>query len=212
MARFWKDLLVRRHAGLSGRPAKALRPRRGGLFFLALFMGLSGTLRLGEGVGNALAETAATEPETAEGGGVAQICEPDSGAQAMLAALRGRETRLAEQEAKAAEREQTLALARKEIDTKIATLEATEQKLAQTIALADQASEKDVAKLVAMYETMKPKDAAKLFGEMDPDFAAGFLAQMRSDAAAAVLAGLAPAKAYAISLKLAGRNANAPKS
>ena len=212
MARFWKGLLAQRHTGLSDRPARALRPRRGGLFFLALFMGLSGILRLGEGVGNAFAETTTPEPAAADAGGPAQMCEPDSGAQAMLAALRDRETRLAKQEAKAAEREQTLALARKEIDAQIATLEATEQKLAQTIALADQASEKDVAKLVAMYETMKPKDAAKLFGEMDPDFAAGFLAQMRSDSAAAVLAGLAPAKAYAISLKLAGRNANAPKS
>ena len=212
MARFWKYLLARRHAGLPDRPARALRPRRGGLFFLALFMAMSGVLRVGEGVGNALAETTTTAPAAAEAGSVAQICEPDSGAQAMLAALRDRETRLAEQEAKAAEREQTLALAREEIDTKIAMLKATEQKLAQTIELADQASEKDVAKLVAMYETMKPKDAAKLFGEMDPDFAAGFLAQMRSDSAAAVLAGLAPTKAYAISLKLAGRNANAPKS
>ena len=28
MARFWEDLLTRRHAGLPCRPAKALRPRR----------------------------------------------------------------------------------------------------------------------------------------------------------------------------------------
>lgn len=197
------------------RPATALKPRRGGLFFLAVFMGLSGILRLGDGVGNAFAETAKTEtpaeaPSKAPAD-LAQTCEPDAGAQAMLAALRDRETRLGEQENQAAKREQTLSVARTEIDAKIAVLEAAEQKLAQTIALADQASEKDVAKLVAMYETMKPKDAARLFGQMAPDFAAGFLAQMRPETAAAVLAGLDPAKAYTISLMLAGRNANAPK-
>ena len=193
------------------RPATALRPRRGGLFFLAVFMGLSGILRLGDGVGNAFAETAKTEAPAEVPIVMAQTCEPDAGAQAMLATLRERETRLVEQENKAAKREQTLSVARTEIDAKIAALEVAEQKLAQTIALADQASEKDVAKLVAMYETMKPKDAARLFGQMAPDFAAGFLAQMRPETAAAVLAGLDPAKAYTISLMRAGRNANAPK-
>lgn len=193
-----------------GTTAAALGRRRGGLFFLALFLGLSGTIRLAGGIGHALAETAVPE-ETAAPSGEPPQCAPDGGAAALLASLREREARLVEQERKAAEREQGLALAREEIDGKLAELQAAEEKLAATLAIADQAAEKDVGKLVAMYESMKPKDAARLFGEMDPDFAAGFLAQMRPEAAAAVLAGLEPTKAYAISLMLAGRNAAAPK-
>ncbi len=193
-------------------PALGSRPRRGGLFMLALFMGLSGALRLGEGVGNAFAETAIPEAAGEPSVETPLICEPDAGAMNILEGLREREKRLLEQESKAAEREQTISVARSEIDAKIASLQAVEQELAQTIALADQAAEKDVSKLVAMYESMKPKDAAQLFGEMDPDFAAGFLARMRPDAAGSVLAGLEPAKAYAISVVLAGRNAKAPKS
>jgi flagellar motility protein MotE (MotC chaperone) len=209
----WKSrrLVLHEHTK-APRPARRLPVRRGGLFFLALFMGLSGLLRIGDGVGLAVAQTSgaqtAIEPAAVE----PVACEPDGGAKALLATLRDREQRLIVQEQKSAEKAQTLALARTEIDTKLAELEAAEKKLAQTIALADQASQKDVSKLVAMYETMKPKDAARLFAEMAPDFAAGFLAQMRPDAAAAVLSGLDPNKAYTISVVLAGRNALAPKS
>lgn len=189
---------------------KLRRSRRGGLFFLSLFMGLAGMMRLGAGIGTALANT---DPSPVEIPAVApMVCEPDAGAQAMLDALKEREKRLIEQENKAAEQEQSLALARQQIDGKMADLEAVEKKLAATIAQADQASEKDVSQLVAMYEAMKPKDAARLFSEMEPEFAAGFLARMRPEPAAAVLSGLDPSKAYAFSVILAGRNALAPKS
>lgn len=197
-----------RNAGHSAR--RRARARRGGLFLLALFLAASGLLRIGDGIGQAFAEGApaqeAASPPTPA------ACEPDGGAADLLASLRARATRLGEQERKAADREQALRLAREEIDAKLAELAAAEEKLAATVAVADQAADKDVARLVAMYEAMKPKDAAKLFGEMDPDFAAGFLARMRPEAAAAILAGLEPERAYTISAVLAGRNAKAPKS
>ena len=115
MFNFSNALLARLRPRAPHRPDTALRRRRGGLFFLALFMGLSGILRLGEGVGIAVAETAKTGAPTGTPAEVAQTCEPDSGAQAMLVALREREKRLIDQEKKAAEREQSLAVARKEI-------------------------------------------------------------------------------------------------
>jgi flagellar motility protein MotE (MotC chaperone) len=188
-------------------PPRSKGSRRRGLFLVALFFGLSGALRLGEGIAQTV--TGAPPPAAKE---AAANSEPDAGTMALLEALRTREARLAEQEARAASDAQTLAVARSEIDRRIAALEAAEQKLAATIAVADQAAEKDVARLVAVYESMKPKDAARLFGEMEPDFAAGFLARMRPEAAAAVMTGLDPARAYAISVVLAGRNANGPKS
>jgi flagellar motility protein MotE (MotC chaperone) len=65
--------------------------------------------------------------------------------------------------------------------------------------------------LTAVYETMKPKDAAALFEAMQPEFAAGFLGRMRPEAAGAILAGMSPEAAYAASLLLAGRNAAVPR-
>ncbi len=185
------------------------RRRPGGLVLMAAFLVLSGLLKLGAGLGAAMANTTDSAPssETAP-----LACEADGGTMALLAALQAREGRLAEQEKLAAEQQATLGFARKEIERKLAQLASAEARLAATIAQADQAADKDVSALVAMYESMKPKDAAKLFEEMDPDFAAGFLARMRPESAAGVLTGLDPAKAYAISVLLAGRNANAPKS
>jgi flagellar motility protein MotE (MotC chaperone) len=183
------------------------RRRPGALFLMAAFLGLSGLLKLGIGLGTAMANT--VEPADAP---APQTCELDGGTMAMLSALQEREARLAEQEKLAADQQTSIGLARTEIDRKLAELADAEAKLAATITQADQAADKDISALVAMYESMKPKDAAKLFAEMDHDFAAGFLARMRPESAAGVLAGLDPPKAYAISVLLAGRNANAPKS
>lgn len=184
------------------------RRRPGALFLMAAFLCLSGLIRLGAGLGAALANTAKPPPADAP---ASETCALDGGAMAMLSSLREREARLVEQERLSADQQASIGLARTEIDKKLAELANAEAKLAATIAQADQAADKDVSALVAMYESMKPKDAAKLFAEMDPDFAVGFLARMRPDSAAGVLVGLDPPKAYAISVLLAGRNAKAPK-
>lgn len=183
--------------------------RKGGLFTIALFLGLSGVLRLGAGLGVALANTGTP---TGDQAAVALACESKDDPKELLFALQEREKRLSQQEKLVAEREQSIKLARSKIDEKMAELETAERRLAATIAQADQAAEKDVTQLVAMYESMKPKDAARLFSEMEPEFAAGFLSRMQPAAAAAVLAGLEPGKAYSFSVVLAGRNALAPKS
>lgn len=189
--------------------ARSDRRHPGALFLMAAFFGLSGLLKLGAGLGAAMANTVEPAPVNPP---APQTCELDGGAMAMLSALQEREARLAEQEKLAADQQASIGLARTEIDKKLTELARAEAKLAATIAQADQAADKDVNALVAMFESMKPKDAANLFAEMDPGFAAGFLARMHPESAAGVLAGLDPPKAYAISVLLAGRNANAPKS
>lgn len=203
--------------GIAGQTGGAVPPRqprrrpgRGPLFLIAVFLGVSGLLRLGSGASEAMAEAQMPPPEVSSD--ASNICEQDPGTMAMLAALRAREERLAGREAMIADRAQTLVLAKAEIDEKLAALIAAEEKLASTLAQADQAADQDVARLVAVYERMKPKEAAPLFEEMAPEFAAGFLGRMRPEAAAAVMAGLEPKRAYTISVLLAGRNANVPKN
>ncbi|GAB4386302.1 MotE family protein [Albidovulum sp.] len=187
------------------RPA---RSRPGTLFWLAALFAASGAIRIGLQASHAFAVEAqpvAAAPE-------AQSCAPPPDVMAMLTELREREARVAEREVRAGSREQALALAQADIERRLAELTRAEEELAQTLAQADGAADRDVQTLVAVYEQMKPKDAAALFDEMDPAFAAGFLARMRADAAAQVMAGLEPKKAYAISVLLAGRNANAPQN
>ena len=130
----------------------------------------------------------------------------------LLRALIEREDRVEQRETHLDVREKALAVARTEIERRLQVLEDTEAQLRATLSRADSAAEDDVARLTAVYESMKPKDAAALFEEMEPEFAAGFLARMRPDVAASVMAGLKPQTAYTISVLLAGRNARAPKT
>ncbi|WP_300515669.1 hypothetical protein [Aliiroseovarius sp.] len=195
--------------------SKQLKPRRrratrGVLWVVAVMLGLSALLRLGGPVGHAVAgevmALAEAEPELT--GVPAPV--PDPNLAILLEQLREREARLADREAALETRLQALAVAEEQISRNLEALTSAEEELAATMALADSAAEEDLTRLTAVYENMKPKEAAPLFEAMDPQFAAGFLARMRPDAAAAVLSGLDPKTAYAISVILAGRNAAVP--
>lgn len=182
------------------------RAGRGALVILALLLASSGALRLGSGVGAALARAPDTGGSTVAD--APMICpEPPL---ALAEALSAREAQVVAQEAALADRMAALALADQAIEQRLATLAAAESELSATLALANGAAEADLARLTEVYETMKPKDAAALFETMDPGFTSGFLGRMRPDAAAAVLAGMSPEAAYAVSAVLAGRNALVP--
>ncbi|MGY6632711.1 MAG: MotE family protein [Alkalilacustris sp.] len=190
----------------AGVPARR-KPRRrvkGTLTLLACLMLGSAVLRLGAGIGEALARDVPPPLPTA----VADAPPPEIGP--LLAALSLREQRLAEREAALDVRLQALALAERETQLQIEALEAAEARLAATLAIADQAAERDLARLTSVFEAMKPAEAALLFEEMDPRFAAGFLARMRPEAAAPLMAGLTPGLAYTISVLLAGRHSQVP--
>jgi len=181
---------------------------RGALVILALFLAASGALRLGAGVGSALAN--APDPASGPAADAALSCPapPLALAQALLA----RETDVARQEAALADRMAALDLAEAALTTQMAALAEAEAGLKATLALADGAAENDLARLTAVYESMKPADAAALFTAMALEFAAGFLGRMRPETAAAVLSGMAPETAYTISALIAGRNALVPRN
>ncbi|MEM9708776.1 MAG: hypothetical protein AAF871_08275 [Pseudomonadota bacterium] len=167
-----------------------------------LLMG-SGAIRLHDTWGSALAVETEQPAEMAL---KAEVQDVDQ----VIAALDGREARVAQREAQLDTRAEALALIEVRIDEKIARLEDAEAELRDTIALAERAAEDDLTQLTSVYENMGPEEAAALFDQMTPEFAAGFLGRMRADIAAAVLSGLEPTKAYEISVILAGRNALVP--
>lgn len=197
---------------------------RGAVLAIALLLISSAVLRLGGGTGQAVAQ-ALTQPmkpvANVEPEDVTPMAPTSSKTKtpldrtetgSLLGALREREQRVEALEQQMEMRRKALEVAEQEITKRLAILEQVETNLRQTIALADGAAEKDLASLTAVYENMKPKDAAALFETMEPGFAAGFLGRMRPDAAAAIMTGLPPEVAYSISVILAGRNANVPKS
>lgn len=113
--------------------------------------------------------------------------------------LDGKERELSQIEGELSEQETV-------VSAKLIELAKAEKSLRDIIAIAEEAAENDLTRLTAVYEKMKPKDAARLFGEMDAEFAAGFLARMKTDISAQILASMDPKTAYAISAIVAGRH------
>lgn len=181
------------------------RAGRGALFIVAMLFASSGALRLGSGVGAALARAESESPTEAPPD---TTCEMPS---ALSEALTLREERIAAQEASLKDRLAALALADAAISKRMDEMKAVEAELKATLAQADGAAEKDIQNLTAVYQAMKPKDAAALFETMSPEFAAGFLGRMPPESAAAILSGMSAEAAYGVSVIVAGRNADVPK-
>lgn len=181
------------------------RVGHGALFIVAMLFASSGAMRLGSGIGAALAKAEEEPTETAD---EPATCEMPS---AISEALTLREERIAAQEASLKDRLAALALADAAITKRMEEMKAVEEELKATLALADGAAEADIKNLTAVYQAMKPKDAAALFETMSPEFAAGFLSRMPPDSAAAILSGMSAEAAYGVSVIVAGQNADVPK-
>lgn len=190
------------------RPTPRLRRRKAGIAVLPVLAALlfaSAGLRTVEGDNVArIRAFLETGPAYAADGGQTPTDEIGE----VLSALREREAQLEEREKSLDAREEVVREGEVELSRQMSEIEAAEGRLREMVNLADKASEQDVQTLVAVYENMRPDEAAPLFEQMPPAFAAGFLASMQPVTAAAVLAAMPPDAAYAVSVVLAGRNAD----
>lgn len=192
------------------RPRRPRRRMRGALVMIATLLMASAFVRLGDGVGQAMARVSAdvisgtTAPDTV------QSCETPQDLQVLHNALQDRAARLDRRDAALQDRLQALHVTDREVTRKLDALKEAEAELRETLSVAESAAEDDISRLTKVYERMKPKQAAALFEQMDPSFATGFLARMRPEAAASIMAGLSPQAAHTFSVVLAGRNADVP--
>ncbi|MBC7131931.1 MAG: hypothetical protein H5U16_02350 [Roseovarius sp.] len=182
------------------------RQARGTLMVIAMLLLASAVVRVGDGIGQAMARATPGEPVARHAATGAQ-CEQPEDLRILLDTLKDREARLTGRERALEDRMQALAIADEQITRRLAALAEAEESLRRSFAIAETAAEDDLDRLTRVYETMKPKQAAALFEKMDARFAAGFLARMRPEAAAAIMAGLSPEAAHLFSVVLAGRNA-----
>jgi flagellar motility protein MotE (MotC chaperone) len=72
--------------------------------------------------------------------------------------------------------------------------------LEATLARVDSEADAEISRLVKIYETMKPKQAARIFEAMPAEIAAGFVRRMAEQKSALVMGNLEAAHAYAITL------------
>lgn len=100
-------------------------------------------------------------------------------------------------------REQLLAAAEKRVEERIAELKDIEARINERIGAEDEANEARIAGLVSMYETMKPKDAARIFERLDMGVLLDVVMRMQPRKMAAVLAAMDPVVAQDLTVELA---------
>ena len=123
----------------------------------------------------------------------------------VLTSLSKRRSELDARESQLQVQANMLAATEARVDAKIAQLKALQTQISGLLGQRDQAQEKQVAALVKTYSAMKPKDAARIFDNLDNDVLVPVAQEMKSDALAPVLAAMSPEQAQKLTIKLANR-------
>ena len=102
-------------------------------------------------------------------------------------------------------RENLLQAAEKRLEEKIAKLKELESRIQALLKQHDEEAEKKLASLVKIYETMKPKDAAQIFEQLDLDILLDVVERMKEAKMAPILANMDPSRAKELTVELALR-------
>jgi flagellar motility protein MotE (MotC chaperone) len=128
---------------------------------------------------------------------------PSTGERQLLSDLRQRRVALDAQQAALDQREALLAAAGKRIDTRVAELEALQTKLEALEAERRAHEEENWQGLVKLYASMKPRDAAAIFNDLDMAVLLPLVDRMQERKAAPILAAMLPDRARLVTQKLA---------
>jgi flagellar motility protein MotE (MotC chaperone) len=122
-----------------------------------------------------------------------------------LQQLAARHQELRKWEADLALRENLLKATEGRVEQKIGELSALKGTVEALLRKYDEEQEQKLKSLVAIYEKMKPKDAAAIFEEMDLDLLVDVLRRMKETKSAPIIAAMEPKKAEALTTALATR-------
>lgn len=103
------------------------------------------------------------------------------------------------------QREALLSAAESRIDEKVSRLESLQKQIQEQLARYDEQEEKQLQSLVKIYEAMKPKDAARIFDELEMKVLLSVIDRMNERKSAPVLAEMTPQRAQEVTLELATR-------
>ncbi|NIZ01381.1 MotE family protein [Thalassospira lucentensis] len=174
------------------------------------------------------AEEAATPPETTDAGdpgldnpaGLTMEGEPMEGADVpptlggdptlftqeeidLLQNLSVRRGELDRKEQRLDERESLLAAAEARIDAKIEEMKSLKEAIDGLVKTKEEQEDDRIKKLISVYEKMKPKDAARIWNDLDMNILLQVALGMREANTAAVLSQMTPDRARALTAELA---------
>ncbi|MEH6632638.1 MAG: hypothetical protein V7776_17615 [Halopseudomonas aestusnigri] len=123
----------------------------------------------------------------------------------LLQSLSARREQLEAREREFEQREVLLLAAERRIDEKIGQLSKLQNTIEGLIVQHDDQGDKQMASLVKIYESMKPKDAARIFEQLDMVVLLEVVERMKERKTAPILASMNPKRAKEITLELAQR-------
>ncbi len=123
----------------------------------------------------------------------------------LLQMLSIRRSEIDRREAELEQRGTLLEAAEQRIDEKIAELESLKKTVEELLIRRDEQEESQLNSLVKIYESMKPKDAARIFEELDMAVLLDVIERMKERKTAPILARMNPRRAKAITIELAQR-------
>lgn len=100
-------------------------------------------------------------------------------------------------------RENLMAATEKRVEEKIAKLKSLEGQIKKLLRQHDKERAEQLASLVKVYEKMKPKDAARIFEQLEMDILLQVTGRMKESKMAPVLAAMDPEKAKELTVELA---------
>ena len=153
----------------------------------------------GEAAAATEAETA-DAPASAEEGITTRFSKSET---SVLESLAARREELARRSQTLDTREQLLAAAEKRVEERIEELKEIESRINTRLGEQDAENEARLAGVVAMYETMKPKDAARIFERLDMGVLIEVAKRMQPRKLAGVLAAMDPVAAQDLTVELA---------
>lgn len=103
------------------------------------------------------------------------------------------------------EREQLVAAMEKRVDAKLAELKQIQGRLEELAGQYSEREEKEYQRLVKIYEAMEPKDAARIFEELDPPVLLRVISRMKERKTAPILAEMNPKTARYVTTHMAER-------
>ena len=123
----------------------------------------------------------------------------------LLQSLSQRREELEQRAREVDEREVLLKAAEQRIEQKIRELEGLQESIEALLVEHDEQTESQMKSLVKIYESMKPKQAARIFEELDMEVLLEVIERMKERKSAPILAQMNPQRAKAVTLELAQR-------
>ena len=121
----------------------------------------------------------------------------------LLQNLSVRRSELDRKEQRLDERESLLAAAEARIDAKIEEMKSLKTAIEGLVETKEEQENERITKLISVYEKMKPKDAARIWNDLDMDILLQVALGMREANTAAVLAEMSADRARALTTELA---------